>query len=192
MRVIYLKKLPPRKRLNLSKIGSMAYPTPVELHSNGPVRVVYTYAEYTEEALKDSDQPILIGESQEYMGRLTLIHMLMETGEISSSRENWLYGLLNPAELGVYPTTMPAFLNSRLTTAVCETAYRYAMYGALFSRSMGVLARLPLQGEYSDDLNREQMRAFHYNVGIVSEFLEGESGSDYRESAHAILDRGML
>jgi hypothetical protein len=170
----------------------VVYPKPVDLGSKNQVRVVYTYAEYSEEALRKSEDPILIGEPPGLsLGRISLLHLLVSNKELSSSRENWLYGLLNPAELVVYPELFSAFFSSRLTTALCETAYRYAVYGALFSRTKGVLARLPLQGGHVETLDREQKRAFHYNVSIVAEFLCGEAGLDYANRARAIIERGI-
>lgn len=191
MRVLYLKTLPKTKKPDLGSIGDRVFPDPVEFRLTRSSLLVNSYAEYITALHTPLVGIILIGEPEGSVSRLDLLYRLATDKVLPEDKELWLYGVSNPAEIGIYSACFSGYFNSKLTTAFCETAYQYAVYGARFSRIDGVLARLPENEEYVDSLGIEQMRTFHYNVGIVSEFVNGALPKGYEAQISAILTKGV-
>ncbi len=188
MRVTYLKYLPKGKKVDHDQLSALSvYSKPLDCQGVR-LRFVADFGEYVSASVSKSVDAILITtHTKDGSDRIQLINELSLSGSLSSDKQNWLYGLPNPAELSIYTSVFSGYVASILTHSLCESAFQYAMYGARFSRTYGVLEYIePKVFDYEPC--HEQMRALHYNIGIVGDFLSGTFPTDYAEKLHAILE----
>ena len=192
MRVVHVRRLPGISDSMLSPpLSDLSYPNSIDI-SYGKLVLVTTYDQYISAIVREDIDVVLIGEREEELSRLKLISELVENGKLSSEKKNWLFGISNPAEIGLYPKMFSGYINSRIEVVVCEVAYLYAVYGAMFSRVKGVLSTIVGNNSLPVALDREQMRVFYYNSGIVSEFIDGDISEEYLGRANVILSEGVF
>lgn len=190
MRIIHVRELPSIcDSVFTPSLGDISYPNAEKLAYRKAV-LVTNYEQYTEVGFIKGVDIIFIGEGSEEMSRLSLIYRLIQNGELFSNKKNWLFGVSNPAELGLYLRMFSGYVNRHIQGAICESTYQYAVYGAMFSRIKGVLSKIPGSVPLPDKLDREQSRVFYYNSGVVSEFLNGNVSDDYLGRASVMIDEG--
>lgn len=133
--------------------------------------------------------------------RPRFVKRIVESGEFCDGKEHWLYGVPNPAELGVYPLLFSRYVGSRFTVALCASCFLYSMYGAVLSRSTGVIREIPgcsdhtLEMGMSDmidyDASREQIRVFLRNQEVVQDFSNGAVAPVFVDRARATIGEGV-
>lgn len=152
--------------------------------------------------------PILTGGSHvsspfDNILRITYIKALVDAGKFCTDKVHWLYGVSNPAELGMYHQLFTSFVASRFELAICSTCFLYSIFGIPFSMSTGITERLP---EIHDTrfgdlgmhpwitymLNREQIRQFFLNVDTVQEFASGVLADKYVSRVFDMLEEGVV
>lgn len=106
---------------------------------------------------------------------------------IFSTKEHWLYGLQNPAELVAYSRLFAVFNSRKITTVLCDSCIVYSIYGVKFSETVGVLEPLPIGNMPVKDwyyyyCSAEQLRLFRKNQEIISKFTEGMGGEEFMEN----------
>ena len=176
--------------------GALVFPK----YTNHPE---WSYTAYNEAALDPdisviaiaSEQPHVAGDST--FDRLRFIKSLVDKGLFCSAKSHILYGVPNPAELGMYSELFTSFIQSTIKLAICSTCFIYSVYGADFSPFKGVLQRIP---EVRDadveslgltkfvyyEMDREQIRHFYLNVERVLDFASGGIASVYRDAFYAV------
>jgi hypothetical protein len=186
-------KLPTLKRMiGRGDIGVVVFP---EVPNERPG----WYLNYQEACDNASVSVIAIASrSEDGATRISFLKHLVDSGMFCSDKQHWLYGVPNPAELGVYPTLFSNYVLSKIELAICSTCFLYSVFGILFSTDTGVVHRL---GEVKDtrvldlglldfadyEMSREQMRCFYLNAEMTQAFASGEIAGAYMDRVSGIL-----
>lgn len=159
--------------------------------------LVYDEPSYLWAAGREDVGIIAIAEAGSFC-RERLLSDVVDSGRFAATKDHWLYGVSNPAELSIYSELFSNFIQSRIKLAVCSTCFLYSIFGVQLSPYTGVLEKLPLQtgasdlglGEWVDyRMSKEQMRCFHLNVEIVQAFVSGRVAEGYCRRLHQALDK---
>ena len=153
----------------------------------------------------DSDSPIvaIAAGTDEGLSRITYLKKLVDAGLFYPEKSYWLYGVPNPAELGVYSTLFSNFVSRKIDLAVCSTCFIYSAFGIKFSSDTGVMQRmeevndtrladLGLHGWESYEMSQEQTRCFYMNAEMVHAFAGGNTAGAYMDRVHGTLEEGVV
>lgn len=166
--------------------------TPLSAYSDSCIHwddIVTDIPGYLKASSGSSDR-IFMGTASDGSDRLALFNRILQTGIFNPDKEYWLYGVPEPAELGMYRRLFTAYACSRITMAVCSSCFIYSVYGARFSVDCGRLEKLPGVQDHLPELGfteelikysmcREQLRVFFRNQEVVQSFAEGAECSRY-------------
>jgi hypothetical protein len=134
--------------------------------------------------------------------RMFFINSLVESEDFDYSKEHWLYGVSNPAEMAMYRHFFSSYTSRRISVAICGSCYFASVYGVSFSWDYGVIkgfhqisdfgVQLRIPRNYDRRLSKEQYRLFLRNQELVRDFSLGAVARSYAEKIRIMLDGGGL
>lgn len=156
-------------------------------------------AKYDEACNDDSIKVIVVTTSSlDGLDRLRFFRKLVDAQKFCGDKSHWLYGVPNPAELGVYKELFSSYVNGKIHLAISSTCFIYSMYGIEFSSTCGVLKPIPgdtssrvldlgMLTWYTYTPSKEQLRHFYLNVDMVQQFARGKIADLYLDKVYGII-----